>query len=446
MSAAFGPSVAGFPALVALVAGLAVLIAATVLSRQGDVPYSAALVYLLLGAVLAVLLGAFDVEWIEPIDDASAVQHVASALIVLALFATGIRLDRELAWAEWASVTRLLVGAMPIVVVGTAALSALLLDVSLGIAILLGSLLAPTDPVLAGEIGVGPPGEGREREERFAVTGEAGLNDGLALVGVTLGLVLLDPGDGDLASWFAVDVVYSLLAGLAIGLLVGRSAAWLAVRARDREHLAPSLDPFVGIGSAFVLFGAAEAVAANGFIAVFVGALAFGRYERRHELNRGVFEGLERSERLGELAAIVLLGSMLSLDGLLSIEWEGWLVALSVIFVLRPLSVLVSFIGSSRTPAERVFLAWFGVRGLASLYYAAAVAATGVLSEAHAALVWWTAVATVAVSIVVHGLTGTRGVDLVERAHRLGRRPSGAAGSAHRRDGGSPGVETGRSG
>ena len=120
--------------------------------------------------------------------------------------------------------------------------------------------------------------------------------------------------------------------------------------------------------------------------------------------------------------------------------------ALTVIFVLRPLSVLVSFVGSSRTPAERVFLAWFGVRRLASLYYAAAVAATGVLSEAHAAPVWWTAVATVVVSIVVHGLTGTRGVDLVERAHRLGRGPSSAAGAAHRHDRGSPRVETGGSG
>jgi sodium/hydrogen antiporter len=430
VSAAFGPSVAGFPALVALVAGLAVLIAATVLSRQGEVPYSAALVYLLLGAGLATLISAFDVDWIDPLAQPAAVQHVASAVIVLALFATGIRLDRELAWAEWGSVTRLLVGAMPIVVIGAAALSAVLLDVSLGIAIVLGSLLAPTDPVLAGEIGVGPPGEGREREERFAVTGEAGLNDGLALVGVTLGLVLLDPADSDLARWFAGEVVYSLLAGVAVGVLVGRSAAWIAVRARDREHLAPSLDPFVGIGSAFVLFGAAETVAANGFIAVFVGALAFGRYERRHELNRGVFEGLERSERLGELAAIVLLGSMLSLDGLRSIGWEGWLVALAVLLVLRPLSVVVSFVASNRTPAERAFLAWFGVRGLASLYYAAAVAASGELSEGAAALVWWTAVATVVLSIVAHGLTGTRGVDLVERAHRFGHRPR-VAGPEH---------------
>ncbi len=427
MSAAFGPSIAGFPALVAIVAGLAVLVAATVVARQDGAPYSAALVYLLFGAGIAALLGVFDVEWVDPIDHAGGVKYVASAVIVIALFATGIRIDRELAWTQWGSVTRLLLCAMPIAIAATAVLCAVLLDVGLGIALLIASLLAPTDPVLAGEIGVGPPGEEREREERFAVTGEAGLNDGLALVGVTLALVFVEPARGSLARWLVLDVAYSLLAALAVGLLLGRAVAWLAVRERDRERLEPRLDPFVGFGAAFVLYGAAEAIAANGFVAVFVGALAFGRYERRHELNRGVFEGLERSERLGELAALVLLGSMLSLDALLSIGIGAWAVALALVFVIRPLSVLIAFVGSPGTRAERGFLAWFGVRGLASLYYAAAIVASGAVAADDATLVWWIAVATVVVSVVVHGLTGSYGLGVLERRRsRHARTDTGA--------------------
>ncbi len=363
MSAALAPSFGGLSALVALGGGLSVLIAATVLSRRDGGHYSAALVYLGLGAGVAVLLREQNVGWFDPLAHPDLVQHVTGAAIVIALFATGIKVDREVTWGGWSSVGRLLLWAMPLVIAGATGLSTILLGVPVGVAIMIGAMLAPTDPVLAGEIGVGPPGEGREREERFAVTGEAGLNDGLALVFVSLGLAYLGGADHGLLRWLLVDVLYSLAAAVAVGIVVGRGAGWLAVRQRDRHVLAPEVDPFVGIGAAFVLYGGAGAIGANGFVAVFIGALAFRRYERRHELNRGIFEGLERIERLAELVLIVLLGTVLSLAGLRMIGWSGWLVILSVLVVLRPASVFVSFAGSARNAAERAFLAWFGVRG-----------------------------------------------------------------------------------
>ena len=415
MIATIAPSFGGLAALLALAGGLAVLVGATVLSHQAGANYSAALVYLILGSAAALLLTQLDVGWLDPLDHLDAVQNLVSAAIVIALFATGIRIDHRLIWRGWSSVARLLILAMPLVIAAVAGLGVALLGVPLGVAIMIGAMLAPTDPVLAGEIGVGPPGESDEREERFAITGEAGLNDGLALIFVSFGLAYLENGTSSILHWLLVDVGYSLVAALAIGVVVGHGVGWLAVRQRNREHLDPQVDLLVGLGAAFVLYGAAGAVGGNGFIAVFVGALAFRRYERRDELHRGVFEDLEQAGRLAELAAIILLGTVLSIEGLTSIGWSGWLIVLLLLLVIRPASVLVGFVGSRRTRAERAFIAWFGVRGLASIYYAAAIGASGLLAADEVALIWWIAVGTVVVSIVVHGLTGTQGMKFVQR-------------------------------
>ncbi len=419
MIATIGPSLGGLAAVMALAAGLSVLIGATVLSHQADAPYSAALVYLVLGAGAAVVLNRLDVGWPDALDHLDAVQHLAAAAIVIALFGTGLKIDRTISWQGWSSIVRLLLFAMPLVIAAVAVLGVEALGVPLGVAIMIGAMLAPTDPVLAGEIGVGPPGESDEREERFAITGEAGLNDGLALIFVLFGLGYLESGERSIPNWLLVDVGYSLVAAVAVGLVVGRGVGWLAMRERNRHELDPGVESFVGLGAAFVLYGAAGSIGANGFIAVFVGALAFRRYEHRHELNRGVWDGLERAGRLAELAAIVLLGTVLSIDGLASIGWSGWLIVALVLLVIRPASVFVTFIGSRRTSrTERAVIAWFGVRGLASIYYAAAIGASGALTAEQQSLLWWMAVATVVVSIVVHGLTGTQGMKIVKHRNR----------------------------
>ena len=128
-----------------------------------------------------------------------------------------------------------------------------------------------------------------------------------------------------------------------------------------------------------------------------------------------MFEGLEQTGRLAELAAIILLGTVLSIEGLTSIGWSGWMIVLLALLVIRPASVFIGFVGNRRTRPERAFIAWFGVRGLASIYYAAAIGASGVLAADEVALIWWIAVAPVVASIVVHGLTGKQGMKFVEQ-------------------------------
>ena len=387
--------------------GIAVFAAVGALSHQHERAFSASLIYLGLGAGAAVVITWLDIGWIDPIADAELVEHLAEAALVMALFSAGLKLDRPLTFRDWSSTARLLLLAMPVTIGAVALLGSTLLGLSAAGALLLGAALAPTDPVLAGDIGVGPPGDEDEHEPNFALTAEAGLNDGLAAPFVLLGLFVAEEGGGGWAwNWLAADVVWAIGIGLAIGAGVGVLAAWSVKRLHSHDMLVATFDGFHAIATALVIYGIAELAGGYGFLAVFAGGLAFRRYERDHELNASVHEGAERLEKLLELAVILLLGSMLTATGLGSIGWEGWLVAALLLVVVRPLAVLLSLVGSKMDqPDEKAFVAWFGVRGVGTLYYLAAIVTAGALGAAEQELVVWTCIAAVLISIVVHGLT-----------------------------------------
>ena len=277
----------------------------------------------------------------------------------------------------------------------------------LAAAILLGSALAPTDPVLAGDIGVGPPGEEEEREPSFSITAEAGLNDGLAFPFVVLALFVSGrPGAGWLPEWLLADVLYAVPVGVALGAAGGWAIAALIVPLRDRRWILPELDGWLPIACVLVVYGAAELAGAYGFLSAFAAGIAFRRYERDHALHQGVHQGAETAEKLGELAVILLLGSIVTLGGLGEPGWSGWLLAVLVLVLIRPLAVAAAFVGSPLPRRERAFLAWFGVRGIGSLYYVAAALSYGVLAREQETVVFWTVAVTVLLSIAAHGITG----------------------------------------
>ncbi len=408
LAASPGFSFADTYALGLLFLGVAVYIAVGALSHQGERAFSASMIYLTLGAIGAVLLTALGIPWLDPVDDHKVLERITEAAVVVALFATGMSIDRPLRWREWSSSARLLAIAMPVTIGAVALLGSLLLGLSAGAAVVLGALLAPTDPVLAGDVGVGPPGDEDEHEPNFSLTSEAGFNDGLAFPFVWLGILLAsdDRDAGAWLEWALADVVYGLSAAVVIGAALGVAAAWSVKRLRDRDLLASYLDGYHAIATALVVYGAAEAAGTYGFVAAFIGGLAFRRYERDHAVNAGVHQGAEQVEKLLELGVILLLGSMLTTSGLAAPGWEGLVVVLALIVVIRPVSCLLAFIGSRLDhPDEKAFVAWFGVRGIGSIYYAAVVAGAGVLPADEVRLLMWTAILAVIVSIPVHGAT-----------------------------------------
>ena len=391
-----------------LFCGVAVLAAIGALSHQHERAFSASLIYLGLGVGSAVAIEVLGIGWLSPIGDAELLERVSELAIVIALFATGLKLDRPLTWESWSSVARLLALAMPLTIAAVALFGSAVMGLSLGSALVLGAILAPTDPVLAGDVGVGPPGDEDEREPNFSLTGEAGLNDGLAFPFLFLGLFVAEEGGSDwLVSWLLADVLYAVLAGLAIGAVGGYLMSATAVELRKRELLGAHFDGWLAVPAVLLLYGATEIAGAYGFLAAFAGGVGFRHYEHGHEYNRRVHDGAETVEKFGELAVILLIGSMVGTAGLAAPGISGWLLVPVLLVLIRPLSVAASLARSGLPAAERGFIAWFGVRGIGSLYYAAVAVVAGVLPSEEMETVVWTALACVMVSIVVHGLTAT---------------------------------------
>src|SRR3954453_8423737 len=265
------------------------------MSHEHERAFSASLIYLGLGALAAVAIQALHVAWLAVVADAAVVEHIAEVALIFALFSAGLKLDRRLRWREWSSVSRLLLLAMPLTMAGIALYASTVMGLSLGAALLLGAILSPTDPVLAGDIGVGPPGDEDEHEPNFALTAEAGGNDGLAAPLVLLGVFVAGQGGTDwIGEWLVADVLYACVAGLVIGVANGWAAAWSVHWLRDRELLAPAFDGYHAVATTLITYGLAEVAGGYGFLAVFVSGLAFRRYERGHELNGRVHQGAEQ--------------------------------------------------------------------------------------------------------------------------------------------------------
>jgi NhaP-type Na+/H+ or K+/H+ antiporter len=376
------------------------------LSHEHGRAFSASLIYLGLGVVAAAAIAVLGIGWVDPVQDSTLLEHITELAVVIALFSTGLKVERALRWRQWSTVTRLLAIGMPAFIVLAAAFGSVVMGLSLGAAVALAGALAPTDPVLAGDVGVGPPGQDEEHEPHFGISAEAGFNDGLAFPFVLLGLAIAEGSSA--VEWVTADLLYAVVGGGLLGVVMGWGIAASIVRLRDSELLIPALDGWLAVAATLAVYGIAETLATYGFLAVFAAGLAFRRYERDHEINARVHHGASIVEKFGELAVILLLGSMLSLDGLGAPGLAGWGLALLVVLVLRPLTVNLALLGSRlQRPGERAFLAWFGVRGVGTLFYAAvAVAAGSPLPEDERQMVAWTAIACVVLSVVLHGITG----------------------------------------
>jgi sodium/hydrogen antiporter len=404
-------------ALAQLFVGLVVFAAVIALSQQHQRAFSPAMVYLVLGAAAAGLLRALGVDWLDPVEDARLIERLAEFAVIVALFGAGLKLDRPLRWRDWGSTARLILIVMPLTIGAVAAFGTAAMGLSLGAAVILGAVLAPTDPVLASDVQVGPPGEEEEREPQFALTSEAGLNDGFAFPFVFLGtFIAVEGGTEWLPEWLAADIAYAITVGIGLGAAAGYLTAAGARWLRDRGLLLAQFDGWLSLAAVLAVYGATELVGAYGFLAAFAGGLAFRRHELEHESHGRVHAGAETVEKIAELTLVLLLGSLVTWGGLATPGVAGWLLVPVLLVAIRPIATLAAFARSPVPLRERAFIGWFGIRGIGSLYYAAATIQVGLLDQTEAVRVFWSVVVLAGVSILAHGLTATSLTRRVESA------------------------------
>jgi NhaP-type Na+/H+ or K+/H+ antiporter len=407
-----------------LLGGLALLLGAVLPGVVSQRALSVPMAFVGIGALLG-LLPIADGLPLSPIEHPEAAERLAELTVIVALMGVGLALDRPLGLRSWAATWRLLLVGMPLFIGLVAVLGWWVLGLAPAAALLLGAVLAPTDPVLAADVQVQGPGRrdravdsGDARDEvdqqddtRFSLTSEAGLNDALAFPFV-YGALFLMVGEHSAWRWLGWELLGKTAIGAAIGWGCGYLLAKMAFRARSRAlRLAHTGEPLLALAATFVAFGVAEVAGGYGFLAVFIAAVAIRAEERHSSYHKVLHEFVSQLEHLLTLLVLLLFGAALSGGLLTELSWRGVLVGVVAVVVLRPLTAGLSLrrrlpLGDSRLgPRERRVVAFFGIRGAGTLYYLAY--ATGYTQVIGIGELWATVGFTILLSVVVHGVLAT---------------------------------------
>jgi NhaP-type Na+/H+ or K+/H+ antiporter len=389
--------------LIYLVVGLILVLVALSKPFLGERPITAAMLYLAIGALLSPrALGFLP---LDPVANADLLLRVSELAVVTSLFVCGLKL--QVGWSHqlWRSALRLAFISMTLTVAAVSLSGTLLMGFPLGVALILGAVLAPTDPVLASEVQV--DGADDRDPVRFSLTGEAGFNDGSAFPFLYLGLGFL--GLHSLgpwwSSWWLIDVLWGVLGGLAVGAILGAIAGRL-VRRLKAESQAEGVHEFLAFGLVFSAYGVALALHTHAFLAAFTAGVALRGSERRERndevaMSPGVLGFKERIERLLEALIVILVGALV-----VNLPWDRnliWFVPL-LFLVFRPLAVMVGLLGAPVSRIRKRYMAWLGIRGIGSVYYLSYAISQG-LPETQARQLSSLVYPVLACSIIVHGLS-----------------------------------------
>lgn len=388
----------------------------------GRSPFTSAIIYFSAGLVAGpTFLNFFH---FDPLKESYVLELLTEIALLISLFSAGVKMPVPFKLKRWRAPLLLAWLSMSITVGLVALFAWYFIGMSIGAGVLLGAILAPTDPVLATDVQSRHPGD--RHTLRFNLTCEAGINDGSAFPFIMLGLGLLglhDLGEFGL-QWLLMDVLWPTIIGIVIGVIAGASLAKIGWRLRGSQPAYQVLDDLAGLGLVAIAYGVSVSLDAGGFLAVFFAGVALRQTELKlasqkiqhlvlaeAQTNKQALaecppnisvEALvfgEHLERLSELTLVLLLGGMLSLQ-----TWNihTFAIAFFLFLIARPLSVLI-VLGPTRMPWNVCALtAWFGVRGIGSVYYLMHAIHFGLPATLANELVEIT-LGVIALSILVHG-------------------------------------------
>jgi NhaP-type Na+/H+ or K+/H+ antiporter len=407
-------------------------LAATTLRR---LPVSAAMFYLAVGYVLG--LPGIALLRLDMAADAHLLRTITEVALLVSLFAIGLRLRLGVLEKLWTVPLRLGFLAMLATIPLLTLFGVYVLRLGWGPALLLASILAPTDPVLAHDVQVRDPGD--HDLLRFALSGEGGLNDGIALPFAMLGLALCAAPAGQGAGLLNLKLAGGMVWGVAGAIAIGSALGWATTHAvawlRTRHAQALGLEGFFALGLIELSFGAAQLAHTYGFLAVFAAGVAMRRVEHRASGGQSARETLGtvdaenveataanpskahayitesvlgftiELESIAEVAVMAMVGNVLATLQTSLFTWQSAALCVALFVIVRPVAVEVSLLGSSATPAQRRLMSWFGIRGIGSFYYLAFALEHGSANDVTPLIPLTLAVITA--SVVIHGVSAT---------------------------------------
>ena len=346
----------------------------------------------------------------DKVFDRQIMEYITEFIVIISLAGTGLKLKRDPGWKTWSTGIYLLGIAMPLTIAAIAVIAWGWIGLAPASAILLGAVLAPTDPVLAANVQVGPPKDDTPEDEvRFGLTLEAGLNDGLAFPFVYLAIALVTAADVSdaLITWAWWDFGYRIAMGTLMGYALGRLLVWIFDHFRKRMAARYDTDVEAGffvLAATLLTYALTEMVEGYGFLAVFVAAVVSGRQEASDtEAQQASYEAIDQVEQAVLGVFLIAFGGIIATGGLADLTWQGALLGILILVLIRPLSGLLAFLPSRLPFVEKMAISYFGIRGVGSLYYLAYAHNSDSFQEIDA--IWSIVNFTVLVSIFLHGLS-----------------------------------------
>ena len=365
---------------------------------------------ILLGVGFLIYYSGAPLPWPDPVWPDSWTMMFTEAVVIISLMSAGLKVGRVYDAHHWRGPLRLLAITMPLCIGAAVLLGHYLIGLPIETAMLLGAVLAPTDPVMAAEVQIDPTETKSPFDDvRFNLTGEASLNDGLAYPFTWLAVLLAQAGgvltEVDWVDWVFDKLLLKVGLGLLLGWLGGRAIGWLLQRLPETLGI-KTRDGFVAFSATFLIYAGTELLHGYGFLAVFVAGVTIRRVEESYAGDRMKFrlhDFVSEIERLMLAVFMLLLGGSIA-NGLGSgLGWKPWAFAAAFIFLVRPITGWLSLLGSDFSQRERWATGFLGIRGIGSLFYLTWAFLQAEFPER--VLVYNTLGIVILMSILTHGLS-----------------------------------------
>lgn len=387
-----------------VIIGIITLLAATIPNLLNNKNITAPILYVLIGVILYCFSNNYSS--IAVLNNVEVIRKIAEFVVLIALTNAGLKIRKPFIWNTWKYSFWLLVITMPLTIIASAYLSWWFLGLAPAAAILFGSLISPTDPVLASDLQTTKPSKNDSSKTRLALTSEAGINDGLAFP-FTFFAIFMASRTMDYTEWFVewlwIDLIYKLIAGLGIGLLSGWTLYKLIFSLTSKNQQTKITRGILSISLTLIPYGITELFGGYGFVAVFVAASMFSKSEKNSLHMDSLHSFTEEIERIFVALLFVIIGIYMAANAAALWDYHLIITALIIILVIRPISGWIALFHTDLSRFEKFVLSFYGIRGVGSIYYLMFALSVTQFDDAQK-LTQLTAV-TIIASVFIHGIS-----------------------------------------